>query len=190
MFKSDVSPFTLILEIASFKFYRKISISSSPAAEALHNSHLGHDVFHLTTSDAMPCCTVFICDRVEFSAVESVNENQTTNWEPAQVSVTEITNNRRWLMVVLQRERIPVVWRVLTDGWTLACDESEMTCIQRPTASAMTQGVEKLRFSTRRDFWTFTAHLMHGRVLGHRETSWTQAGSGRSSDGGSNSGSS
>ncbi|KAI9065715.1 hypothetical protein FKP32DRAFT_1567335 [Trametes sanguinea] len=117
----------------------------------------------------MHCCTLFVCDRVEFSAVDAVDQRPLAvdKWHPARVSVTDIVDENRWLLVIIKDNPLPVVWRALKDDWTLTCDESELICMQRRDAGTSTQSVQKMRFSVRGDYWTFLAHLMHGRVLGH-----------------------
>ena len=62
-------------------------------------------------------------------------------WVPAKVRVSEITENKRmylhtslqhcsqlipcidWLVVTIDTEQAPVVWRVIKDGWVITSDE-------------------------------------------------------------------
>ncbi|KAI9062914.1 hypothetical protein FKP32DRAFT_1572940 [Trametes sanguinea] len=126
----------------------------------------------------MTCCTFFICDRVEFSASEGLRERHDTSdtWKSARVSITEIMDDNRWLMVMVPDQPIPVVWRALQDEWSLTCDESKLMCMQHYTAEGMKDTVQKLRFTIPRDFWTFMAHFMHGRLLaqtkGRTDSNW------------------
>ncbi|KAI9056620.1 hypothetical protein FKP32DRAFT_1557871, partial [Trametes sanguinea] len=113
--------------------------------------------------------TFFICDRVEFSASDGLRERHDASdtWKSARVSITQIIDNDRWLMVTLQDQPLPIVWRALQDEWSLTCDEvsSNLTCMQHQTVEGMKDTVQKLRFATPRDFWMFMTHLMHGRLL-------------------------
>ncbi len=88
--------------------------------------------------------TFFACDKVDFSEVQNVNGGSThqETWAPVQVFISEVTDNRRklivlrtflvgltgmallgWLMVVHNHGGPPVIFRVVEEGWVLSCDE-------------------------------------------------------------------
>ncbi|KAI9061999.1 hypothetical protein FKP32DRAFT_1574802, partial [Trametes sanguinea] len=114
--------------------------------------------------------THFNCDRVEFCAAQNAtSESVTLNndmWRPAQVSVSELLDSDRWLMVVAgTNEDVHVLWRHIKDGWTMACDERTLTMImQSRDASNAAVTIQKLRFALRADFWSFVAHVSFART--------------------------
>ncbi|KAH9858156.1 hypothetical protein C2E23DRAFT_880809 [Lenzites betulinus] len=112
--------------------------------------------------------TFFTCERVEFSHGDSLNGFGAFQevWKPAKVIVSEITDNKRWLMVSLEHGAPPVVFRVINDAWMLSCDERSLTMLMRREDPASPIAVvHKLRFGVPQDFWMFVAAMCQGRVV-------------------------
>ncbi|KAI0349463.1 hypothetical protein OH77DRAFT_1525653 [Trametes cingulata] len=111
--------------------------------------------------------TYYTCLNAEFCLAETINGigSKEDLWRPANVSVTAPTDTSRWLMVTLQRDRKPVIWRVIKEDWMVICDERTLTMTMQCTEpDGLTINMQKLRFRSRPDFWSFLAHLAFSRV--------------------------
>ncbi|KAI0702110.1 hypothetical protein C8Q76DRAFT_632916, partial [Earliella scabrosa] len=81
-----------------------------------------------------------------------------------------------WLMVSVEDEDAPVVWRIIQEGWFIACDERSMTMnMQQPCGNGHMVLIQKLRFSTRQEYWSFVAHFASSRVQAYAAP-WGEAG--------------
>ncbi|KAI0352251.1 hypothetical protein OH77DRAFT_1428800 [Trametes cingulata] len=110
--------------------------------------------------------TYFTCERVDYSTADNVCDSSQGEWQPARVYLSEATGNIKWILVTVNGdERNPVIWHTIKDGWTVTCEEETLTLqMRRPSAVGVPVKVDRLRFSTRADFWSFTAHFSFGRV--------------------------
>ncbi|OJT09724.1 hypothetical protein TRAPUB_13792 [Trametes pubescens] len=68
--------------------------------------------------------TFYVTEQAEFCQMENANSISplSETWQPAKVYISAITDNRRWLMVVLHHGA-PVIFRAIEEGWMLSCDE-------------------------------------------------------------------
>ncbi|KAL7279508.1 hypothetical protein ACG7TL_007351 [Trametes sanguinea] len=113
--------------------------------------------------------TFFACEQAEFAYGEeaAIRFDNASGWKPAQVSVCEVTQDNRWLVVRVDNEVRPVVWRVITEGWILACDERTISMSMRASEQGIgsrTHAVEKLRFNSQEEFWSFVGHISYARL--------------------------
>ncbi|KAI9058550.1 hypothetical protein FKP32DRAFT_1550277, partial [Trametes sanguinea] len=70
-----------------------------------------------------------------------------------------------WLIVLVDGTGPPVIFRVIQQGWILACDERSLTLLMRiEDATNFSAIVHKLRFRAPQDFWVFMSHISYGRV--------------------------
>ncbi|KAI0349057.1 hypothetical protein OH77DRAFT_1594435 [Trametes cingulata] len=119
--------------------------------------------------------TFFNTDYAEFSSHESMSGQPIDDdaWRPAKVSVCEVTENNRWLVVTLEADNTPVVWRVLKDGWLLLCDERALSMsMQLVDCNTLVTKVEKVRFRTRQEFWAFVGHVSFARLHAQGSNRW------------------
>ncbi|KAH9848478.1 hypothetical protein C2E23DRAFT_862676 [Lenzites betulinus] len=122
---------------------------------------------------ALPCMlqeSLFTCERAEFAQVQKLNGVPCCqdHWVAATVLVSEITENKRWLMVTIDHAGPPAVFRVINESWVLSCDEMSLTMLMRsedPTSPVIT--LQKLRFPALQDFWMFAAAIAYARVAAY-----------------------
>ncbi|KAI0359346.1 hypothetical protein OH77DRAFT_1434580 [Trametes cingulata] len=112
--------------------------------------------------------TYFACSNAQFTSAPDANSRGSSGeiWEQAKVYLTEIMEDSRWILITTGGERVkPVVWRSLKADVSTVCDEDSMTIVMEEynSTTARTK-IEQLRFASREDFWTFTAHYCFGRV--------------------------
>ncbi|KAJ8473921.1 hypothetical protein ONZ51_g7560 [Trametes cubensis] len=109
----------------------------------------------------------FTCDNAEYSSATSVVERagQVEIWRAANVSVREVTPGHRWLIVLIEREAKPVIWRAISGEWTLGIEEQTMAIsLQQLEPDASSGRVQKLRFQTQTDLWSFVAQIAFTRI--------------------------
>ncbi|KAJ8481669.1 hypothetical protein ONZ51_g5832 [Trametes cubensis] len=112
--------------------------------------------------------THFDCDHAEFSSTTNGgggNGRAGETWQVAKVSVCNITENHRWLVVTIPAESTPVIWRAIKDDWLVMCDEAALTMSMRTAnIDLRTTTVHKIRFASRKEYWSFVANVTYARV--------------------------
>ncbi|KAI0324870.1 hypothetical protein GY45DRAFT_1262007 [Cubamyces sp. BRFM 1775] len=110
---------------------------------------------------------VLTCDNISFSMTQNSDSLVAASapWESAKVSMIAMSDNDRWLMIITESNPSPAVWRAIKDSWVVASDEPSMTMfLQYTEGEEGSKTTLRLRFNTRREFWTFAAQATLARV--------------------------
>ncbi|KAI0740119.1 hypothetical protein C8Q76DRAFT_790595 [Earliella scabrosa] len=114
---------------------------------------------------ASPAC--YHCEKAEFSSTVDRGDfgRALEVWVSAKVFINELTEGNKWLMVVVENQSTPVIWRVIQEGYPITTDERSRTIAMQQVAASQGSIVEKLRFDTPRDFWSCVAYLTSSCVF-------------------------
>ncbi|KAH9846470.1 hypothetical protein C2E23DRAFT_744038 [Lenzites betulinus] len=127
----------------------------------------------------MPWQTYFESTSVRYRALKEPRStaNSDDSWKSAGVYISEVTENKRWLMVNTEGVTNPIIWTVIKPGLMITSNEQTITAsIKQIEPEVTCEVVHELRFRTHRELWSFVAHITFSRVHASIHTGETELG--------------